>query len=214
MTSLYRHYTPLDELILRLDRRLRAMAVPASTRENPAGALPAESMTESERGVSAGLMRVNHAGEVCAQALYLGQAVTAGTDSLRGHLLDAAAEEGDHLAWCEQRLQELHDHTSYLNPLWFAGSFAIGAAAGLAGDRWSLGFIAETERQVEQHLEGHERRLPASDRRSRAIIEQMKLDEARHGRRAMEAGGQELPVPVRKAMRLVSRIMTGTAYWV
>lgn len=213
MPSLRRHYTPLDNLVTRLDRGFAATTAIAPGRENPASGLSSESLTDSERAISAGLMRVNHAGEVCAQALYLGQAATARTDSLRSHLLDAAAEEGDHLAWCEQRLQELDDHISYLNPLWFAGSFAIGAAAGLAGDRWSLGFIAETERQVEQHLEGHERRLPAADRRSRAIIEQMKLDEARHGRRAMEAGGAVLPGPVRAAMRLVSRVMTGTAYW-
>lgn len=214
MASLQRHYTPLDDLIRRLDRRLRATAAPAPSRQNPAVVLPPEALTGPERAASAGLMRVNHAGEVCAQALYLGQAATAGSDSLRSHLLDAAGEEGDHLAWCEQRLQELNDHTSYLNPFWFAGSFVIGTAAGLAGDRWSLGFIAETERQVEQHLERHERRLPAADRRSRAIVEQMKLDEARHGRRAMEAGGAVLPAPVRTAMRLASQVMTGTAYWI
>lgn len=213
MPDLQRHYTPLDTFILRLNEGLRGTHDTRLSRENPAATLPQQSLTGTERNLSAGLMRVNHAGEVCAQALYLGQAATARTGALRSHLLEAAAEESDHLAWCEQRLRELDNHTSYLNPLWFAGSFAIGAVAGLAGDRWSLGFIAETERQVEQHLEGHELRLPAADLRSRAIVEQMKLDEARHGRRALEAGGAELPGPVRTAMRLVSRVMTGSAYW-
>lgn len=157
-------------------------------------------------------MRVNHAGEVCAQALYHGQAWTARTDKLRQHLYAAAAEEADHLAWCEQRLVELQDHTSHLNPLWCGGSMALGALAGLAGDRWSLGFVAETERQVEQHLEGHRQRLPAIDRRSRAIVEQMQLDEARHGRQALEAGGVILPAALRWIMRGMAKIMTTTAH--
>ena len=217
MTTLVRKTTAVDSLIGRFDRWLRGIQAgtdAAGTRPNPAAHLPDASLSEPERREVAGLMRVNHAGEVCAQALYLGQAVTARRPSLRAHMLEAAAEEADHLHWCSTRLQELNDHTSYLNPLWYAGSYAIGSVAGLSGDRWSLGFVAETERQVEQHLEGHRRRLPVIDRRSRAIVEQMQLDEARHGRRALEAGGSELPLPVRAGMRLMAKVMTTTAHWI
>lgn len=217
MTTLVRKTTTADALISRLDHWLRGFRPGADvtgTRPNPAAHLPEARLSESERREVAGLMRVNHAGEVCAQALYLGQAMTARRPSLRDHMLEAAAEEADHLNWCAARLQELDDHTSYLNPLWYLGSYTIGSVAGLSGDRWSLGFVAETERQVEQHLEGHRRRLPAVDRRSRAIVEQMQLDEARHGRNAMEAGGSELPLPVRLGMRLAAKVMTTTAHWI
>ncbi len=215
MTTLTRKTTPADRLIGRFDRWLRDLQAPSvSARPNPAADMPESRLSEPERREAAALMRVNHAGEVCAQALYRGQALTARRASLREHMLHAAAEEADHLAWCSQRLQELQDRTSYLDPLWYLGSYSLGSAAGLAGDRWSLGFVAETERQVEQHLEGHRRRLPAVDRRSRAIVEQMQLDEARHGRQALEAGGSELPFPVRLGMRLAAKVMTTTAHWV
>lgn len=158
-------------------------------------------------------MRVNHAGEVAAQALYRGHAVTARTDALRGHMERAAEEETDHLAWCEQRLGELGSRTSLLNPLWYGGSFAIGALAGWAGDKWSLGFVAETEQQVVKHLEDHLTRLPAEDAQSRAILEQMRKDEAQHATVAIEAGAAELPEMVKRAMALTSAVMTRSAYW-
>jgi len=217
MTTLVRKTTTADALISRFDHWLRGVhpgADATGPRPNPAADLPEARLSEPERREVAGLMRVNHAGEVCAQALYLGQAMTARRPSLHEHMLKAAAEEADHLNWCATRLQELNDHTSYLNLLWYLGSYAIGSVAGLSGDRWSLGFVAETERQVEQHLEGHRRRLPAIDRRSRAIVEQMQLDEARHGRNAMEAGGSELPLPVCLGMRLAAKVMTTTAHWI
>lgn len=213
MPVLRRHFSAFDNCITRLQQPLApGQAATAPARANPAADLPATPLSESERTKSAALMRVNHAGEVCAQALYHGQAWTARTDKLRQHLYTAAAEEADHLAWCEQRLVELQDHTSHLNPLWYGGSLALGALAGLAGDRWSLGFVAETERQVEQHLEGHRQRLPAIDRRSRAIVEQMQLDETRHGRQALEAGGVMLPAALRWMMRGMAKIMTTTAH--
>ena len=158
-------------------------------------------------------MRINHTGEVCAQALYQGQALTARLPQVRNRMERAAAEENDHLDWCEGRLQELDSRTSLLNPIWYAGSFAIGAAAGLAGDKWSLGFVAETEQQVGAHLDDHLNRLPERDSKSRAILEQMKEDEARHADQALKAGGAVLPGPIRFAMRLSSKIMTGTVYW-
>jgi ubiquinone biosynthesis monooxygenase Coq7 len=159
-------------------------------------------------------MRVNHCGEICAQALYQGQALTARNPAARAALEQAAAEETDHLAWTAQRIGELGGRVSLLNPLWYAGSFALGAAAGLLGDKWSLGFLAETERQVEGHLEGHLDRLPPQDAKSRAIIDQMKADEARHARAAVEHGAAELPEPVKSAMKLGSRVMTRTAFWI
>ncbi len=170
-------------------------------------------MKESERLESIRLMRVNHAGEVAAQALYRGQALGARDSTVSDAMRQAAAEEMDHLAWCEQRLQELHGRTSLLNPLWYAGSFLIGAVAGAFGDRTSLGFITETERQVESHLNDHMRRLPQADRRSRRILEQMADDEVRHGAMALALGGKELPTALRDAMRLTSRVMTGGSYW-
>lgn len=215
-----RDYTPADRLLSALGRGLSrlgaAAAAPSSAatgpRDNPAAPAPEASLGEAERRHAAALMRVNHAGEVSAQALYQGQALVARDPRVREHLLAAAREEQDHLRWCEERLQELGDAPSRLQPLWYAGSFAIGAVAGLAGDRWSLGFIDETERQVSEHLGEHLRKLPDADQRSRAILEAMKRDEDRHGREAREAGGRPLPAPVRGLMRQVARVMKFGAY--
>ena len=160
-----------------------------------------------------GLMRVNHAGEICAQALYSGQALVARDDAVREALRSAASEERDHLAWCRDRLQELGSRPSYLDPFWYAGSFAWGVASGLAGDRWSLGFLAETEDQVERHLEGHLDRLPTDDHPSRAIVAQMRDDENRHGAMGRALGAKDLPLAMKSAMRAASRVMTRTAYW-
>jgi ubiquinone biosynthesis monooxygenase Coq7 len=211
-----RRLTGLDHLVANVDLGLRTLlGRPATTgRADPGRALPEASLTDAERSVSAGLMRVNHAGEVCAQALYQGQALTACASEVRAKLDRAAREENDHLAWCERRVEELGGHTSYLNPLWYAGSLALGALAGLAGDRWSLGFLAETEHQVMAHLDGHLARLPASDGRSRAILRQMWEDEGRHATVALESGGAPLPGPVRSLMAAASRVMTGAAYYV
>ncbi len=169
-------------------------------------------LSAAEKRLSGALMRVNHVGEVCAQALYQAQALTARTPALREQMAAAAREETDHLAWTEQRLRELGDRASWLNPLWYAGAFALGLAAGRAGDAWSLGFVVETERQVEQHLAGHLSRLPAGDAASRAIVAQMKDDEADHARTAERAGAATLPLPLRLAMRLAAKLMTTTAH--
>ena len=203
-----------DQLIAGADRALRTVLSPAPRpqRDSPSAEHPETVHGEDERRHVAGLMRVNHAGEVAAQGLYQGQAATARLDQVRDAMERAAEEENDHLAWCEQRLAELGSRPSILNPLWYAGSFAIGAAAGLAGDRWSLGFVAETERQVVQHLDQHLGMLPERDERSRAILEQMKIDEQHHGAVAENAGGERLPGPVRGVMSLVSRVMTRGAY--
>jgi ubiquinone biosynthesis monooxygenase Coq7 len=209
-----RAYTPLDRLLELAETGLRAsFARPASTRPTPGNPAPAPP-DEGRRRHVAGLMRVNHAGEIAAQGLYHGQALTARNPATREALRRAAAEEGDHLAWCRDRLDELGSRPSLLNPLWYAGSVAIGALAGLCGDRASLGFMAETERQVEGHLERHLARLPEDDLRSRAIIGQMQSDEAAHGRAAIAAGGASLPEPVPQLMRMSARVMTGTAYWI
>jgi ubiquinone biosynthesis monooxygenase Coq7 len=211
---------PLDACIGAADRALRALFAPAqAARPVPRPAVPAAAaevpeLSPDERRRAAALMRVNHAGEIAAQALYHGQALAARSEATRGLLLDAAREETDHLAWCESRLQELDSRPSLLNPLWYAGSFFIGALAALAGDRASLGFVVETERQVEGHLDEHLGRLPAADLRSRAIVQQMRTDEAAHGANARAAGAMELPGPVRALMRHTARIMTGAAYWV
>ncbi|AOY92659.1 demethoxyubiquinone hydroxylase family protein [Cupriavidus sp. USMAA2-4] len=205
----------MDTLIREFDVALRAIAgVTRAARPNPADTLAPDdaALSEDERRHVAGLMRINHVGEVCAQALYQAQKLTARTPAVRTQMDTAAREEEDHLAWCADRLRELGSRPSLLNPLWYAGAFAIGWAAGRAGDRVSLGFVAETERQVEQHLSGHLERLPAADSRSRAILEQMRDDEVRHGDAAREAGGMPLPDPVRAVMRLASRVMTTAAY--
>jgi ubiquinone biosynthesis monooxygenase Coq7 len=203
----------LDRLIVEIDRGLRTVAAAnVAARPNPAGASP-ESVTEpAARRHAAGLMRVNHAGEIAAQALYHGQALTARNGRVRDSLLQAARDETDHLAWCEQRVRELDSRTSLLAPVWYAGSFAIGALAGLAGDRTSLGFVAETEKQVIEHLESHLHELPPDDERSRRIVEHMQADEERHGCEARDAGGRDLPRPIRELMRRTARVMTFTAY--
>lgn len=210
-----RTLTLVDRTVVALDRALRTLSTTVQAqRPSPADEHAEAELDDRQRRHVAALMRVNHAGEVAAQALYQGQAASARLDEVRAAMERAAAEENDHLAWCERRIRELGGRTSLLNPAWYAGSFAIGALAGLAGDDWSLGFIGETERQVIRHLDGHLDRLPADDARSRALLRQMKTDEAQHGTAAIAAGGRELPPPVRALMELASRVMTKTAYWV
>jgi len=187
---------------------------PKSGRPNPASGADASELNPQECDLSARLMRINHAGEICAQALYQGQAVAAERPNVREKMQQAANEENDHLNWTSERIRELGGHTSYLNPLWYSGSFAIGVLAGLCGDRWSLGFIAETERQVVRHLEQHLSRLPSGDHKSRAILERMCADEGHHATVAIESGAAELPEPIRRIMRQTSKIMTQTAYWI
>jgi ubiquinone biosynthesis monooxygenase Coq7 len=203
----------LDALIVGFDRALRTLSgVATSARAIPGDALPDVKLSPGDRRHAAGLMRVNHTGEVCAQALYAGQALVARNPDLRAQFAQAAREEEDHLAWTASRLEELSDRTSLLNPLWYAGSFAIGVAAGLAGDRTNLSFVVETERQVEEHLTGHVERLPAEDAKSRAIVEKMRDDEAQHGAMALAAGGAPLPFPVRGLMRMAADVMRAVAY--
>lgn len=212
-----RRITPLDQLLASADNALRTVLgrnAWHAGRPNPAAKLPEAAQDESARRHSAGLMRVNHAGEIAAQALYQGQSVFARDVAVRHAMRESAQEEVDHLAWCEERLAELGSRPSRLAPFWYAGSFTIGAFAGMAGDRWSLGFVAETEQQVETHLDGHLSRIAADDARSRAIIEQMKEDEIRHGAKAMQAGAKVLPWPVRQLMKVASKVMTTTAYYV
>ncbi|MGH8140523.1 MAG: 2-polyprenyl-3-methyl-6-methoxy-1,4-benzoquinone monooxygenase [Steroidobacteraceae bacterium] len=227
---------PFDPLIAAADRALRAVFAPAHASrpvpgvpdrieapgepnagdlsERAALAAAGTAVTEAERLESAALMRVNHAGEMAAQALYHGQALASRSEATRTVLLHAAREESDHLAWCEIRLKELDSRPSLLNPLWYCGSFAIGVLAAALGDRVSLGFVVETERQVEGHLDRHLARLPAGDARSRAILQAMRTDEIAHGTAAHAAGAAGLPAPVRTLMRQTARIMTGTAYWI
>jgi len=210
-----RSLSSLDRLLELADSGLRAsFGRPPATRPTPGSVGDGRLADAGLRRQVAGLMRVNHAGEVAAQGLYHGQALTARSAETREALRHAAGEEGDHLAWCRDRLDELGSRTSLLNPIWYAGSVAIGALVGLFGDRVSLGFMAETESQVEGHLDGHLARLPDEDARSRAIMTQMKADEAGHGQSARAAGGRTLPAPVPQLMRLTARIMTGTAYWI
>jgi 3-demethoxyubiquinol 3-hydroxylase len=202
-----------DELIIGFDRALRTLSGTASSqRPNPAVNLPEETLTPEERRHAGGLMRVNHTGEVCAQALYQAQALAARDPEVRRRFARAAREEEDHLAWTQERLAELGDRTSYANPLWYAGSFAMGLIAGIGGDRANLGFVVETERQVEEHLTSHMDRLPQSDARSRAIVAAMRDDEARHGAAARDAGASELALPIRALMRATAKLMTLTAY--
>ena len=204
----------IDKFIIGFDKGLRTLFAPAqSLRPVPGDALADVPLDDAQRRSSAALMRVNHSGEVCAQALYQGQALTARDASAKQALERAAQEETEHLAWTERRIAELGGSKSALNPLFFAGSFAIGALSGLLGDKWNLGFLAETERQVVQHLDGHLQRLPAEDQKSRAIIEQMRNDEAKHATSALDHGAAELPGPVKAAMKASSKVMTETAYW-
>lgn len=214
MKTMPRTLTPVDQLIAGADRALRTVfaRAPGPSRPNPSTGLKETVRNQNDRRHVAGLMRVNHAGEIAAQGLYQGQAATARLEQVRQAMEQAAEEENDHLAWCEERLSELGSRPSVLNPLWYAGAFAIGATAGLIGDRWSLGFVAETERQVVRHLEDHMQRLPKGDARSKAILEQMKIDEEHHGASAEQAGAARLPMPVRRLMSTVSSIMTRGAY--
>ncbi|MCA1978300.1 MAG: 2-polyprenyl-3-methyl-6-methoxy-1,4-benzoquinone monooxygenase [Thiobacillus sp.] len=202
----------LDQLITTFDLGLRTVfATPHASRPYPAAGVSEPQMSEADKARAAALMRVNHVGEVCAQALYAGQALTARNARVRGELEQAAREETDHLAWCEQRINELGGRKSLLNPVWFGGAFGIGVVAGLLGDKWNLGFLAETERQVEAHLDGHLQKLPEADAKSRAVVEQMKIDEAHHAQTAIEHGGAPLPMPVKLAMRLAADVMRQTA---
>ncbi len=203
----------IDRLIIGFDRALRTLCGPAlSLRSVPGENLPNLELSAAEKRHAAALMRVNHSGEVCAQALYQGQALTARDDTVRKTLERAAAEETEHLAWTAQRIDELGGRVSVLNPFFYTGSFAIGALSGLLGDKWNMGFLAETERQVEGHLDGHLEQLPAQDEKSRAIVAQMKEDEARHANTALARGAAELPGPVKQAMRISSRLMTVLTY--
>ena len=207
-----RPLSPLDRVLAEADRALRTLfARPVAQRPNPAGTLEPAALDEAGRREVAGMMRVNHVGEVCAQALYAGQAMVARDAHTRAHLLEAAAEETDHLAWCGDRLDELGDRPSLLNPLWYGGAFTIGAIAGIVSDRLSLGFVVETERQVEAHLDEHLQRLPVDDARSRRILEQMKADEARHADNALAAGAMTVPPPIPSLMRLAAGVMKAVA---
>lgn len=210
-----RKLSALDRLVAQLDQALHTVLgpTPEAGRPNPEANQDDADLTTAERELAGRLMRINHAGEICAQALYQGQAVTARLPEVRGKMEQAAQEENDHLAWTGKRIRDLGTHTSYLNPLWYAGSFAIGALAGVLGDKWSLGFVAETEKQVVEHLNNHLQRLPSGDGKSRAILEQMREDEGRHATVAIESGAAALPEPVKRLMGCTSKIMTGTAYW-
>jgi len=209
-----RNLTPLDRLLAGVNNALRTVTAPAgqSPRANPAGDVEDSVMDEIQRAHAAGLMRVNHAGEVAAQGLYQGHAVVARDPEVEDQMQKAADEEFDHLAWCEQRLDELGEQPSRLSPVWYAGAFTIGALSGALGDKWSLGFIAETERQVCDHLESHLDALPAEDARSRAIVSTMRDEEAEHGENAVAAGAAELPKALKKLMQATAKVMTATAY--
>ncbi len=211
-----RDYSPLDQLINQFDSGLRAVfgGVVTTERANPADSTTDTELSHAEKDLAGRLMRINHAGEVAAQGLYQGQALTAKLPTVRAQMERAALEENDHLAWCRKRAKELGTHTSVFDPLWYLGSVAIGAAAGAAGDKWSLGFVAETEHQVVRHLNEHLAQLSDNDSKSRAILEQMKTDEGQHATIAVKAGGKPLPETIKKAMRLTSKVMTRTAYWI
>jgi ubiquinone biosynthesis monooxygenase Coq7 len=212
MHSSSRHLSPIDAVLLRVDKVLKSAVGPhCATRPSPAANLPETVTDPAQRKKIAGLMRVNHAGEICAQALYHGQAATAKKAAVSEALSEAAGEEVDHLAWCAQRLEELSAKPSVLDPLWYLGSFAIGALAGLSGDRRSLGFVAETERQVVAHLQSHAAQVEPNDQRTHAILDQMISDEARHGGAAMQQGGELPPAPIKFAMKLVAKLMTSTS---
>ena len=206
--------SPIDRIIIEFDTALRSVVGGANAQRPTPGSESGTNLTldAAERKHAAGLMRVNHVGEVCAQALYQSQKLVARNPQIQEMLEHSGQEEMDHLAWCETRLKELGSHTSYLNPFWYAGSFVIGLVAGLAGDKWSLGFVAETEKQVENHLESHLKKLPEEDHRSRAIVDQMRMDEIDHGQAALHAGGVALPEPIQKIMQAMSKVMTATAY--
>lgn len=213
MSDRYQH-SFLDRCLIQFDQALRT-CVPGSshaTRTSPAQEVPEQELSESDIKHIAGLMRINHTGEVCAQALYAGQAATARLHEVKASMEHAAQEEVDHLAWCDERLDQLDSQPSLLNPLWYGLSFGMGALAGLAGDKWSLGFVAETEQQVCDHLEDHLQKLPEQDKKSQAIIEQMIHDEKAHGESAKAAGGADLPLPVKQAMTAMAKVMKKTTY--
>lgn len=216
MNDTTRNYSALDRFCLGLDQALRAVTGSAATTGR---AYPAENQTEAQlspeqRKQVAGLMRVNHAGEVAAQALYHGQGLASRNPRIQQHMRQAALEEGDHLAWCQKRLLELGSHTSYLNPIWYLGSFAIGMTAGFIGDKWSLGFVAETETQVVKHIDEHLHLLPSVDQKSQKILQQMQIDEAQHHDDAIQSGAVTLPPFIKKLMSLTAKIMVKTAFWV
>jgi len=207
------HQSIADKLLIEIDTALRVVAArPGATRATPGGSSDDSPTDGAAKQEVAKLMRVNHAGEIAAQALYRGQALTAHDDKLRASLLQSADEEHDHLVWCRQRAEELGGGPSKLAPFWYAGSFALGVVAGMSGDKTSLGFLAETEKQVTEHLEGHLKRLPERDGKSRAILKQMREDEIQHGQGALDKGGRQLPTPVRQAMKLAAKVMTTVAY--
>ena len=208
-----RRLAPVDRLLVEAQRALETVfGEPAASRPNPAGDTPGAELDPAQRRHAAGLMRINHVGEVCAQGLYFGQAAVAREDATREHLLEAAQEETDHLAWCADRLRELDSRPSVFNPLWYGGSYALGVLAGLRGDGWNLGFVVETERQVEAHLDEHLDTLPELDQRSRKILHQMKIDEARHADNAEMAGAKILPQPIPTLMAAASKVMKTVAY--
>lgn len=210
-----RAYGFADKICLQIDVALRSVvgSYTDTQRVNPAQQVEAVELSEQECRHAAGLMRVNHVGEVCAQALYQGQALTARQPAVRASMAQAANEEVDHLVWCQQRLHALNGHISYLNPVWYAGAFSIGVVAGAIGDKWSLGFVAETEKQVVAHLDSHLGELPENDRQSRAIVQQMAVDEAQHAKQAIACGAVELPKPIKKLMQIMAKMMTRTAYY-
>ena len=212
----HRQLSPLDKLLIGASNALRTVAAPAGrpARSNPAENIADTDLDTKQKKHAAGLMRVNHAGEVAAQALYQGHATVARDKTIEDQMQRAADEEFDHLAWCEQRIRELGSQPSLLSPLWYAGAYAIGAASGVLGDKWSLGFIAETEKQVCSHLDSHLEQLPDEDAKSRAILKQMRDEEEEHGENAIDAGASELPRPIVRLMRLTAKVMTKTAYWV
>ncbi len=209
-----RQFSPLDNIIMNIDQGVRTVfgKPDVTERANPADNINENEMTDGEKKLAIGLMRVNHSGEVAAQALYQGQALTARNQTTKEQMQRSAQEEFDHLDWCEKRVNDLGGHTSILNPLLYAGSLSIGALAGLVGDKWSLGFVVETEKQVGKHLEEHLNKLPDSDEKSRAVLKQMDIDEAEHAIKAQEAGAAELPPPIKMLMKLTSKMMTKTAY--
>lgn len=211
-----RNYSPFDRLLINMDIGIRTVlgGVHTTARPNPAEGVAEQAMSKSERDLAGRFMRINHAGEVAAQGLYQGQALTARLSKVRAQMEQAALEENDHLDWCKKRAIELGKSTSLLDPFWYLGSLAIGATAGVAGDKWSLGFVAETERQVVKHLDNHIRRLPEHDGKTRAILQQMKIDEGKHATAAVKSGGAQLPAPIKKAMQLASKVMTKTAFWI
>jgi ubiquinone biosynthesis monooxygenase Coq7 len=210
-----RAYSPFDKVIMQIDQAVQTVfGQPKVTeRSNPANGMEETDLSDSERDHTARLMRINHTGEVCAQALYQGQALTAHDPSVKNSMERSAMEENDHLDWCGSRIRELGGRTSLLNPFWYAGSFAIGALAGIAGDKWSLGFVAETERQVEAHLEEHLSEVRPEDQKTTAILQQMKEDEINHATKAVEKGGVELPLPIRTGMKITAKVMTGSVYY-